>query len=291
MRIKTADAPIKNIARSSLLKHVSAPKHIQHTEFDPKIAPAQFCRKSICEAICTSLDVYNKEQKNVVFTAEIAQTGVFQKETIDSDSSNLCVKKEAEPENYASDRCADGTQERMAKISENGTLNDVLPRVDVGKDEAQNLAQLQKNNDAQNSPVFDCGSSSVHVHPALGKPSAQRNDDSGGGKDDGDARRSRSLPSLGQSGEESFPQARCENGMAGSRTEPASAVEINRMLGISTGALFLSTAQAAQALGRRPQTLRKWASSQTGPISPKLISGRLAWFAQDIRDLVFGDEK
>ena len=291
MRIKTADALIKNIASSSLPKSVSAPKHPHHLECDSEIAPAQFFTKSICEATCTPLDVYRKEQKTVVFTAKSAQIAVDKKGAVGSDSDACDAKTEYELESYARDRYAEGAQERTAKISDQGPLNDVLPRGDAGKNQYDNLARPQNDNDSRNSLVFDCGNSSVHVHRALGKPSARQNDNSGGGKNDGDARRSRSLRSLGQSGEESFPQARCENGVARAGTEHASAVEINRMLGIPPGALFLSTAQAAQALGRKPQTLRKWASSQSGPVLPKRIGGRLAWFAQDIRSLVFGDEK
>ena len=291
MIINTADASIKNISRSSSPKAVSAPKHLPHLECSSEIDPAQFCTTLICETTCAPLDVYKGEQKTVVFTAKSAPIAVDKKGVIGSDSVAYGTQNEYEPESYASDRYADSAQERTAKISDQGALNDVLPHGDAGKDEAQNLAQPQKDNDARNSLVFDCGNSSVEGHQALRKPGARRDEDSGGGKNVCDARRSRSLRSLGQKDEESFSQAPCEDRTAGSRTEHASAAEINRMLGISRGALFLSTAQAAQALGRKPQTLRKWASSQTGPIAPKLISGRLAWFAHDIRALVFGDEK
>jgi hypothetical protein len=39
----------------------------------------------------------------------------------------------------------------------------------------------------------------------------------------------------------------------------------------------LPTEQAAAALNRRPQTLRKWACLENGPIRPIRINGRLAW--------------
>ena len=39
----------------------------------------------------------------------------------------------------------------------------------------------------------------------------------------------------------------------------------------------LTTAQAAKALNRAPQTLRNWASLENGPIRPIRIHGRLAW--------------
>lgn len=51
---------------------------------------------------------------------------------------------------------------------------------------------------------------------------------------------------------------------------------------------ILSTKAAAEALNRRPQTLRKWACLG-GPIRPVRINGRLAWRWSDIRRLIEGD--
>jgi hypothetical protein len=48
----------------------------------------------------------------------------------------------------------------------------------------------------------------------------------------------------------------------------------------------LSTDEAAAAINRRPQTLRKWACLENGPIRPVRIHGRLAWLAEDIRSLI-----
>jgi len=45
----------------------------------------------------------------------------------------------------------------------------------------------------------------------------------------------------------------------------------------------LDTACAAYHLGRKPQTLRVWASSETGPLRPVRVNGRLAWPVADIR--------
>lgn len=45
----------------------------------------------------------------------------------------------------------------------------------------------------------------------------------------------------------------------------------------------LTTTEAAGHLGRRPQTLRKWACEETGPIRPLRINGRLAWPVADLR--------
>lgn len=49
-----------------------------------------------------------------------------------------------------------------------------------------------------------------------------------------------------------------------------------------------TTAQAAKALNRVPQTLRKWASQENGPIRPIRINGRLAWPLDEIAALLNG---
>lgn len=45
----------------------------------------------------------------------------------------------------------------------------------------------------------------------------------------------------------------------------------------------VDTACAAFHLGRKPQTLRVWASSEKGPLRPVRVNGRLAWSVADIR--------
>lgn len=50
----------------------------------------------------------------------------------------------------------------------------------------------------------------------------------------------------------------------------------------------LSTQEAAAAINRRPQTLRKWACLENGPIRPIRINGRLAWRVSDIASLLNG---
>ena len=45
----------------------------------------------------------------------------------------------------------------------------------------------------------------------------------------------------------------------------------------------LDTAAAAHQLNRKSQTLRYWASTQSGPIRPMLINGRLAWPCAELR--------
>ena len=48
----------------------------------------------------------------------------------------------------------------------------------------------------------------------------------------------------------------------------------------------MSTAEAAFHLGRKPQTLRKWACFEDGPIRPVRINGRLAWPVAQITQLL-----
>lgn len=52
---------------------------------------------------------------------------------------------------------------------------------------------------------------------------------------------------------------------------------------------ILPTNEAAAVLNRRPQTLRKWACLENGPIRPVRINGRLAWRVSDLRKLLNGD--
>lgn len=46
------------------------------------------------------------------------------------------------------------------------------------------------------------------------------------------------------------------------------------------------TETAAFYLGRKPQTLRKWACYQDGPIIPINVNGRLAWPVEMIRKIL-----
>lgn len=48
----------------------------------------------------------------------------------------------------------------------------------------------------------------------------------------------------------------------------------------------LDTNEAAFHLGRRPQTLRKWACLENGPIRPIRIHGRLGWRVEDLKRIV-----
>ena len=50
----------------------------------------------------------------------------------------------------------------------------------------------------------------------------------------------------------------------------------------------LSTKDAAQYLNRQPQTLRKWAAYENGPIRPLRINGRLMWPIAELQRLLTG---
>jgi len=51
----------------------------------------------------------------------------------------------------------------------------------------------------------------------------------------------------------------------------------------------IPTNEAAAALNRSPQTLRKWACLENGPIRPLRIHGRLAWRVSDLQTLLAGE--
>ena len=50
----------------------------------------------------------------------------------------------------------------------------------------------------------------------------------------------------------------------------------------------IDTNAAAFHLGRKPQTLRKWACHEDGPLRPIRINGRLAWAVADLKRLLSG---
>ena len=51
----------------------------------------------------------------------------------------------------------------------------------------------------------------------------------------------------------------------------------------------LTTVKASAFLNRAPQTLRKWACLEIGPIRPIRINGRLAWRVSDLQALLSGE--
>lgn len=57
---------------------------------------------------------------------------------------------------------------------------------------------------------------------------------------------------------------------------------------VAHGRDVLPTNEAAPAINRAPQTLRKWACLENGPIRPVRINGRLAWRVSDLQSLLSG---
>jgi hypothetical protein len=55
---------------------------------------------------------------------------------------------------------------------------------------------------------------------------------------------------------------------------------------LARGRDTVSTSEAAHVLNRQPQTLRKWACLENGPIRPLRINGRLAWKVCDLASLL-----
>ncbi|MFL9996122.1 DNA-binding protein [Paraburkholderia sediminicola] len=55
---------------------------------------------------------------------------------------------------------------------------------------------------------------------------------------------------------------------------------------VAKGRDTISTVEAAHAINRKPQTLRKWASQENGPVKPVRINGRLDWRVIDLARLL-----
>lgn len=58
---------------------------------------------------------------------------------------------------------------------------------------------------------------------------------------------------------------------------------------VANGRDTLPTDEAAFTINRRPQTLRRWACLEDGPIRPIRINGRLAWKVSDLQKLLAGE--
>jgi hypothetical protein len=64
---------------------------------------------------------------------------------------------------------------------------------------------------------------------------------------------------------------------------------INALLARAGLPEILPTNEAALLINRTPQTLRKWACLECGPIRPIRINGRLAWKISDLQKLLNGE--
>jgi len=60
---------------------------------------------------------------------------------------------------------------------------------------------------------------------------------------------------------------------------------------VARGRDTLPTNDAAPVINRAPQTLRKWACLENGPIRPIRINGRLAWRVSDLAGLLSGEHQ
>lgn len=58
---------------------------------------------------------------------------------------------------------------------------------------------------------------------------------------------------------------------------------------VAKGRDTLPTHDAAVAINRADQTMRKWACLENGPIRPIRIHGRLAWKVSDLQKLLAGE--
>lgn len=70
--------------------------------------------------------------------------------------------------------------------------------------------------------------------------------------------------------------------------QPTDAVAFPGLAALANGRDTLTTNEAAAVINRAPQTLRKWACLECGPIRPVRIHGRLAWRVSDLQDLLQG---
>jgi len=69
------------------------------------------------------------------------------------------------------------------------------------------------------------------------------------------------------------------------KTETEQQISINSDISLLEKS-HVSTNIAAAILNRNPQTLRKWACYENGPIRPIRINGRLAWPTEELRKLL-----
>lgn len=69
------------------------------------------------------------------------------------------------------------------------------------------------------------------------------------------------------------------------------ATNLPALISVANGRDTLPTHEAAKALNRADQTLRKWACLEDGPIRPVRIHGRLHWRVSDLSALLSGEAK
>lgn len=72
------------------------------------------------------------------------------------------------------------------------------------------------------------------------------------------------------------------------KKEPTSNTRTPTLDAIAATRDFVSTGEAAALLNRKPQTLRKWACLDKGPIRPVRVYGRLMWCIKEIAHMLGG---
>jgi hypothetical protein len=65
--------------------------------------------------------------------------------------------------------------------------------------------------------------------------------------------------------------------------------ELTRLYERTSPHYLITTEEAAALLRLRPQTLRRWACENSGPLKPRRIGGRLRWLFADVKSLAAGE--
>lgn len=69
-----------------------------------------------------------------------------------------------------------------------------------------------------------------------------------------------------------------------------STTDNSELMQVAAGRDHLTTAEAARAMNRSPDTLRRWSCYRIGPIDSVLVNGRLMWRVSDIDRVLRGEK-
>lgn len=177
----------------------------------------------------------------------------------------LAVLNQARQEAVTSTRCqirsqSDGVRSDLTK-SANDASNDFRKNAEAGQSRVTNLRK--KKSDRSTERGFDCTELTRTRKISLSTKAVDRigqgaNAGPLGGKD----------------------QQECEV----KRGREAS-TRLAELFPLST---MLENVTAAKVLGKKPQTLRRWASRQSGPIQSTKVVGRIMWSLADLQNLLDG---
>ena len=163
-----------------------------------------------------------------------------------------------------------------SKARDNGAVDDGRQGRDADANSPINLARPGEARDCWDEAIFSRRSSAQDVHLSSRGLAAGRDNDSGRGKNGRDRGRSSNLGRDESRGQKAPQEA--SKGARGVRT-----LQDLFPLSISVG-----TRVAAQVLGLKPQTLRRWASYQTGPVQPTRVGSRQMWLIDDLQRVLDG---